>query len=149
VSHAADAQPTPSGSNVKSSFLGRVLEPPSYGYLRQGSFYVPTRRELWTAYDKYARWGSLSDRLGNDFNRDDLSINQCCPGYVAGEWHNNHHLYPTSARAGFLPHQLDLAWCTIRAFSWVGAVGRCKDSKADFYRNRYVPYFQGRQAELS
>src|SRR2546430_7246242 len=47
--------------------------------------------------------GRDARRRGHDFNRNDLSINQWWPGYVAGEWHNNHHLYPTSARSGFLP----------------------------------------------
>jgi stearoyl-CoA desaturase (delta-9 desaturase) len=93
--------------------------------------------------------GKDARRIGHDFNRDDLSINQCWPGYVAGEWHSNHHLYPTSARSGFLPHQIDLAWLAIRACYWMGGVARCKDSKADFYRDRYVPYLQGRQAESS
>jgi stearoyl-CoA desaturase (delta-9 desaturase) len=37
---------------------------------------------------------------GIDFNREDLSINQLWPRLVTGEWHNNHHLYPTApARA--------------------------------------------------
>lgn len=93
--------------------------------------------------------GRDARRLGHDFNRSDLSINQYWPGYVAGEWHNNHHLYPTSARSGFLPHQLDLAWCVIRACSWMGGVARCKDSKADFYRDRYIPYLRGQSAEPS
>jgi stearoyl-CoA desaturase (delta-9 desaturase) len=87
-------------------------------------------------------------RAGRDFHRDDLSINQWWPGYVAGEWHNNHHLYPTSARSGFLPHQLDLAWCAIRAGARIGAVTRCRDSKADFYRDHYEPYIEGRRSYL-
>ena len=54
--------------------------------------------------------GKDKRRVGVDFNRRDLSINQLWPGYVAGEWHNNHHLYPNSARCGFLPYQIDFAW---------------------------------------
>jgi hypothetical protein len=84
-----------------------------------------------------------SRRTGNDFHRGDLSINQWWPGYVAGECHNNHHLYPTSARSGFLPHQLDLAWCLIRVGAWLGGVTRCRDSRADFYRDHYRPYLDG------
>jgi stearoyl-CoA desaturase (delta-9 desaturase) len=50
---------------------------------------------------------------GVDFDRRNLSLNQLRPGLFSGEWHNNHHLYPSSARAGFLRFQLDLAWvCT-------------------------------------
>lgn len=29
-----------------------------------------------------------------DYNHKDKSINQLWPGFVAGEWHNNHHLFP-------------------------------------------------------
>lgn len=78
---------------------------------------------------------------GMDFNRDDMSINQIWPGYVAGEWHNNHHLYPKSARSGFLPYQLDLAWCYIKLLNMVGAVSTYHDSKKEFlkvYREPYV-----------
>lgn len=86
--------------------------------------------------------GRDSRRTGRDFHRADLSINQLWPGYVAGEWHNNHHLYPTSARSGFLPYQLDLAWCVIRTWAWMGWVTRCRDSKAHFYRDHYEPYLR-------
>ncbi|MDP9002341.1 MAG: fatty acid desaturase [Myxococcota bacterium] len=98
-------------------------------------------------FDSHGR-GRDSQRAGNDFNRKDLSINQWWPGYVAGEWHNNHHLYPTSARSGFLPHQLDLAWCTIRACAWAGAVRQWRDNKADFYREHYKPYLDTQQSYL-
>jgi len=71
-------------------------------------------------------------RDGVDHNRDDMSINQVWPGYVAGEWHNNHHLYPKSARSGFKPYQLDLAWCYIKFMSMIGAVSSYRDSKKEF-----------------
>ncbi|MGZ5134801.1 MAG: fatty acid desaturase, partial [Flavitalea sp.] len=50
---------------------------------------------------------------GLDFDRRNLAVNQSRPGMLTGEWHNNHHLFPASARAGFLPNQLDLAWIVI------------------------------------
>jgi fatty-acid desaturase len=71
-------------------------------------------------------------RDGVDHNREDMSINQLWPGYVAGEWHNNHHLYPKSARSGFKAYQLDLAWCYIKLLSIVGAVSSYRDSKKEF-----------------
>lgn len=79
---------------------------------------------------------------GIDFNREDLSINQLWPGYVSGEWHNNHHLYPTSARAGFLPYQMDLAWYFIRFYSFIGGIGSYRDCKEEFLKNYYLPYRQ-------
>jgi sn-1 stearoyl-lipid 9-desaturase len=74
---------------------------------------------------------------GVDFDRSNLSINQMRPGLLAGEWHNNHHLYPASARAGFLPHQLDLAWLYIIGLYRLGAVTHYHDSKKDFLK-RYL-----------
>ena len=76
--------------------------------------------------------GKHVQRDGIDFNRKDMSINQVWPGIVAGEWHNNHHLFPHSARSGFLWYQLDLAWCYIRTLASIGAVSTFNDSKSIF-----------------
>lgn len=73
---------------------------------------------------------------GIDFDHSNLSINQTRPGIFSGEWHNNHHLYPGSARAGFLPYQLDLAWIYIYSLFKLGMVSSYKDSKKEFL-NRY------------
>jgi stearoyl-CoA desaturase (delta-9 desaturase) len=75
---------------------------------------------------------------GIDFDRSNLSINQTRPGLFAGEWHNNHHLYPASARAGFLPYQLDLPWIYIFCLFKIGAVSSYHDSKKDFLRKYRV-----------
>lgn len=75
---------------------------------------------------------------GVDFDRRNLSINQMRPGLFAGEWHNNHHLYPGSARAGFLPYQLDLPWLYIITLHKLGAVCWFHDSKKDFLK-KYGP----------
>lgn len=53
--------------------------------------------------------GLDKQKEGNDYNLDDKSINQIWPGIVVGEWHNNHHLFPKSARSGFRPFQIDFA----------------------------------------
>lgn len=71
---------------------------------------------------------------GIDFDRSNLSINQIRPGLFAGEWHNNHHLYPASARAGFLPYQLDLPWIYIYCMHKIGTVSSYHDSKKEFLR---------------
>jgi stearoyl-CoA desaturase (delta-9 desaturase) len=84
-------------------------------------------------YDGHGR-GKDKRREGIDFNRNDQSINQVWPGYVAGEWHNNHHLYPNSARSGFLPYQFDGAWEIIHLWSRLGLVSSYRDDKADFER---------------
>lgn len=76
---------------------------------------------------------------GIDYNRDDMSINQVWPGFVAGEWHNNHHLYPKSARSGFKPYQIDFAWYYIKSMSIIGAVSHYRDSKKEFYSEYFKP----------
>jgi stearoyl-CoA desaturase (delta-9 desaturase) len=77
---------------------------------------------------------------GVDFDRKNMSINQYWPGYVAGEWHNNHHLFPTSARSGFLPYQIDLAWIYIYTLYLLGGVKSYTDSKEQFMSQYYMPY---------
>lgn len=93
-------------------------------------------------YDGHAG-GKDKRQEGIDFNRKDLSVNQIWPGYVAGEWHNNHHLYQNGARSGFLRYQLDLPWLLIRGLSALGAVTSYRDYKADFMRDHYLPYLRG------
>ncbi len=90
--------------------------------------------------------GSDKRQEGIDHNRNDLSVNQVWPGYVAGEWHNNHHLYPKSARSGFLPYQLDLAWCYIKSMHFLGAVSSYHDSRQDFYKKYHQPYLERKSA---
>ena len=78
--------------------------------------------------------GKEKHRDGVDFDRSNLSINQTRPGLFAGEWHNNHHLFPGSARAGFLPGQLDLAWIYIYVLRKLRMVSWYKDSKKEFLK---------------
>ena len=93
-------------------------------------------------YDGHGR-GKDKRQTGIDFNREDMSVNQVWPGYVAGEWHNNHHLYPYGARSGFLPYQMDLAWEFIRFYHFIGGISSYKDYKAEFYEKYYIPYQKG------
>lgn len=95
-------------------------------------------------YDGHGR-GIDKRQTGIDFNRNDLSVNQVWPGYVAGEWHNNHHLYPNGARSGFLPYQLDLAWLFVRFYKAIGGITSFKDYKKDFYRDHYEPYLKQKE----
>jgi fatty-acid desaturase len=78
--------------------------------------------------------GEVKHIDGVDFDRSNLAINQTRPGMFTGEWHNNHHLYPGSARAGFLPYQLDLAWIYIYCMHKIGVVSSYHDSKKEFLR---------------
>jgi stearoyl-CoA desaturase (delta-9 desaturase) len=87
-------------------------------------------------YDGHGN-GKDKQRDGIDYNRNDMSINQLWPGYVAGEWHNNHHLYPKSARSGFKAYQLDMAWVYIRLLHRLGAVSSYRDDKRNFL-SKYI-----------
>ncbi len=80
--------------------------------------------------------GKEKHKDGIDFDRRNLSINQTRPGYFSGEWHNNHHLYPEGARAGFLPYQLDLAWIYIYIMYKLGAVSSYRDFKQAFLESQ-------------
>ena len=97
----------------------------------------------------YAGHGGGKDkrREGIDFYRKDLSINRAWPGIVAGEWHNNHHLFPNSGRCGFLPHQVDFAWYYIRGLAAVGAVDSYRDNRREFYDKYYRPYLSAHQTQ--
>ena len=77
-------------------------------------------------------------RVGIDFHWEDLSVNQVWPGYVAGEWHNNHHLFPSSARCGFLPYQVDLAWYFIKTWHSLGLISEYRDDKPQFMEKHFL-----------
>jgi stearoyl-CoA desaturase (delta-9 desaturase) len=93
--------------------------------------------------------GKDKRRDGVDFNRLDLSINQKWPGLVTGEWHNNHHLYPNGARAGFLPSQWDYAWLYIKALHKIGAINQYRDFKSQFLEKYYQPWLAQQASTLS
>ncbi|MFY0598525.1 MAG: fatty acid desaturase [Cyclobacteriaceae bacterium] len=77
---------------------------------------------------------------GVDFHRKDNSINQAWPGIVAGEWHNNHHLYPNSARSGFKAFQIDFAWYFIWLLSKIGAAVSVNNATEQFHEKHYLPH---------
>jgi stearoyl-CoA desaturase (delta-9 desaturase) len=88
-------------------------------------------------YDGHGR-GQDRRQDGVDFYRGDYSVNQMWPGYVAGEWHNNHHLFPQSARCGFLPYQIDNPWTFIRLLESLGQVHSIHNSTHEFL-TKYAP----------
>jgi len=84
--------------------------------------------------------GKDKRKKGMDFDFGNMSINQFWPGFVAGEWHNNHHLFPGSARSGFLPYQIDFAWYYIYILHKLGGISEYHQSKQQFYKKYYTPY---------
>src|SRR5665213_961273 len=94
-------------------------------------------------YEGHAK-GKDKQREGTDYSQKDKSINQAWPGIVAGEWHNNHHLFPKSARSGFKPSQIDLAWYYIKFLSLLGAVSHYRDCKKQFYEQYHRPFLENK-----
>ncbi len=88
--------------------------------------------------------GSLQ-KDGEDFHRKDLSINQIWPGIVAGEWHNNHHLFARSARSGYKPWQIDFPYYYVRFLHAIGGITSYHDSRKHFYAKYYQPYLDARR----
>lgn len=79
--------------------------------------------------------GEVKHIDGVDFDRSNLAINQTRPGWFSGEWHNNHHLYPSSARSGFLPYQLDMAWVFIYSLKKIGLINWYQNDHKKFMEN--------------
>ncbi len=96
-------------------------------------------------YDLHAG-GKDKRRDGVDFDRGSFAINQIWPGFVAGEWHNNHHLFPTSVRAGFLPWQPDISFAFIRFYKLIGGVKSWRNFHDKFHERHYAPYLAAKRA---
>jgi sn-1 stearoyl-lipid 9-desaturase len=84
--------------------------------------------------------GQDKRRDGVEFDRSSLAVNRFWPGLVAGEWHNNHHLFPTSVRAGFLPWQPDISFAFIWFYRLIGGVKSWRNAYDRFYERHYTPY---------
>jgi stearoyl-CoA desaturase (delta-9 desaturase) len=84
--------------------------------------------------------GKDKRRAGVDFDDRSLAINAVWPGLVAGEWHNNHHLFPNSVRAGFLWWQVDISFALIRVYKLLGGVVAWRDFRDKFFERHYEPY---------
>ena len=71
---------------------------------------------------------------GWDFDRRSQALNQRFYGYVAGEWHNNHHSFSASANCAFQAGQLDLPFVMIKAMHKMRIVERFNDQQPQFER---------------
>lgn len=69
---------------------------------------------------------------GRDFDRNTLALNYAFYGFLAGEWHNNHHAFQSSANNGFLPYQLDIPFLIIKFMYKIGLVNKYNDSTNHF-----------------
>ena len=69
---------------------------------------------------------------GWEFDPRSRSLNNSVFGYLAGEWHDNHHLLPASANCAFLPGQLDVPFQIIRLCRRLGIVTAYFDGSETF-----------------
>lgn len=76
--------------------------------------------------------GENRHKEGRDYYTKDLSVNIPMAGMLAGEWHNNHHFFPSSARNDFLKGQPDFTFNVIQLFHKLGIVTDYIDRKEDF-----------------
>jgi fatty-acid desaturase len=71
-------------------------------------------------------------KSGWEFDNKSYALNQRFYGYLASEWHDNHHKYPFSANNGFLPGQIDIAFALIKLMHRIGIVKSYMDAKPLF-----------------
>ncbi|MGE4072211.1 MAG: hypothetical protein AB7E72_13660 [Lysobacterales bacterium] len=71
---------------------------------------------------------------GWDLDRHSFARNQRFYGFLAGEWHNNHHAFRASANTAFLPGQVDVPFQIIRLMKACGLVVRYYDHRSEFLR---------------
>ncbi len=79
-------------------------------------------------------------RRGWEFHEASSATNQRFYGYLASEWHDNHHHFPNSANIGFLRSQFDGAFQLVKLMKMVGrpwtrsnarAVAQCASASPD------------------
>lgn len=64
-----------------------------------------------------------------NFETHDLSRNVPWLAFLTlGEgWHNNHHAYPSSARSGLAPHEIDASWLVLKLLKSLGLVHKLNE----------------------
>ncbi|UPG85814.1 hypothetical protein L2Y94_00175 [Luteibacter aegosomatis] len=80
----------------------------------------------------HAKHDKPSQVDGWDFDRRSLALNHRFYGYLAGEWHNNHHAFRASANTAFRPGQVDIPFQMIRLLAKVGIVSSYLDHRCQF-----------------
>lgn len=69
---------------------------------------------------------------GWEFDNKTYALNQRFYGYLASEWHDNHHRFPMSANNGFLPGQIDVAFWIIKVMQKYKIVESYIDANSRF-----------------
>ena len=76
----------------------------------------------WLVNSGIHKWGETPNDTG-----DNSTNNKWVAALTFGEgWHNNHHAFPSAAKQGFLPGQIDLTWYHIVLLKRMGLVKNIK-----------------------
>lgn len=78
---------------------------------------------------------SRPKKPGWEFDDKSCALNQRFYGYVASEWHDNHHRFPFSANNGFLPGQMDLVFLLIKLLKRLVVVESYIDARPLFQKD--------------
>ena len=79
-------------------------------------------------------WFRRKKKPGWEFDTESQALNQRFYGYLASEWHDNHHRYQTSANNGFLAGQLDVTFELIKLLWKVGIIASYIDALPQFQK---------------
>ncbi len=108
-----------------------IAIPALIGGLWAGAWLGALKGGLWgglvrICVGQHATWGinSCSHHFGSrDFDCGDKSTNNWFFAMLTwGNWHNNHHAFPNSARTGFKWWQIDVCWLVILLSEKIGLV---------------------------
>ena len=83
-----------------------------------------------------------------EFEKKTRALNQYFYGIVASEWHDNHHHYITSAKNGFLPGQIDIAFATIKTLHRLGIV-KCYINSESLFQKQCLAENPSHKQELN
>jgi sn-1 stearoyl-lipid 9-desaturase len=109
-------------------YLGLAsLIPAWYGSIFTASFLI--RDFNWHGHGGLFR---RENKPGWEFDDNSHALNQRFYGFLASEWHDNHHKFPGSANNGFQTGQPDLAFCLIRVLYRLGIVSSYTDDLPEF-----------------
>ena len=81
--------------------------------------------------------------IREDFERIDhksKAVNQVIYGFLASEWHENHHRYSSSAKCGFEKWQLDISYLFTEFLKQINILESARNSQASYDRAKYKKY---------
>lgn len=69
-------------------------------------------------------------------DKSSLAVNHWFYGYLASEWHDNHHRFAASAKCGFKPYEFDLSFTITKLLHRLGIISSYVDSSKSFEKDQ-------------